>query len=88
MPDWPYRRKNGNMPSLLPPTQSQLRGWLGLLRLSSGRVGEGEDVIYLTLHIGVTTTAAPSIERHQSVGFHKSLEGFVPDPRIFSGSGC
>ena len=90
MPDWPCRRKNWDMPSLLPPTQSQLRGWLGLLRLPSGRVGEGEDVIYLSscvaLYIGVTTTAAPCIERHQSVGLHKSLEGFVPDPRIFPGS--
>ena len=49
MPDWPYRRKNRDVPSLLPPTQSQMRGWLGLLRLSSGRVGEGEDIIYLSV---------------------------------------
>ena len=41
VPDWPYRGKDWDMPSLLPPTQSQLRDWLGLLRLPSGRVGEG-----------------------------------------------
>ena len=86
MPDWPNRGKDWDMPSLLPSSQSQLRDGLGLLRLPSGRVGEGEDVIYLsacvTLHIGVATTATPCVERYQSVGFHKPLEGFVLDPRI------
>ena len=32
LPSQEYR----DVPSLLPPTQSQMRGWLGLLRLSSG----------------------------------------------------
>ena len=42
----------------------------------------GKDWDMPSLLPSLAMTAAPCVERYQSVGFHKPLEGFVLDPRI------